>query len=92
MQRLLRDFSWKGKICTKIFEDNQNVLTWVETKKPAGRSKHIDTRMHHIGDHIRAGLIECIYCPTEEMLADLFTKGLPKEKFMKLRDMCNLND
>ena len=31
--------------------------------------------------------IQLEYCPTEEMTADLFTKGLGREQFCNLRDM-----
>ena len=27
------------------------------------------------------------YCPTSSMLADIFTKGIPKEQFKKLREL-----
>lgn len=92
LQRLLQDFSWKGGKCITIYEDNQNVLTWVKTKKPSGRSKHIDTRLHFIGEHISAGRIKLIYCPTAEMVADIFTKGLPKDKFVRLRKLTGLDE
>ena len=29
--------------------------------------------------------VELKYCPTEEMVADMLTKGLAKEQFQKLR-------
>ena len=34
-----------------------------------------------------SGEIKVKYCPTSEMLADIFTKGLSAKKFNKLRSM-----
>ena len=31
-----------------------------------------------------------IYCPTAEMVADMFTKGLSRELFCKLRKMAGI--
>ncbi len=33
------------------------------------------------------GVIDLKYCNTDSMVADMFTKGLSEEKFIKLREM-----
>ena len=33
------------------------------------------------------GSVNTLYCPTGDMLADLFTKGLPKGQFRKLPEL-----
>ena len=55
------------------------------TKNPQfhGRAKHIAIKHHFIREQVGNGPIE--YCPTNEMLADMFTKGLSREQFGKLR-------
>ncbi len=37
-------------------------------------------------------IIQLKYCPTNDMLADLLTKGLSREKFVRLRDMCGITE
>jgi hypothetical protein len=44
------------------------------------RTKHIDVRWHFIHYSVENGSIELIYCPTEDMTADLLTKPLPSTK------------
>jgi hypothetical protein len=43
-------------------------------------TKHINIRWHFIRYSIEKGSIELIYCPTEDMTTDLFTKPLPSAK------------
>ena len=37
------------------------------------------------------GIINLKYCPTTEMIADLLTKGLHKNEFMKVREIIRLD-
>ncbi|GJV75729.1 hypothetical protein Tco_1507313 [Tanacetum coccineum] len=43
--------------------------------------KHIDTRYHFIKEHVEKGTVELYFVRTDDQLADLFTKALPKERF-----------
>ncbi len=49
-----------------------------------GRSKHIGIKYHFVREHVQAGDIKLVYCPTGEMTADMLTKGLSRESFCKL--------
>jgi hypothetical protein len=44
----------------------------------------LDLRYHFIRDLISKGTIKLQYCPTEDMLADILTKALPKWKVAAL--------
>jgi hypothetical protein len=46
------------------------------------RAKHIKDRFFWLKDLIDEGLIELIYTPTEELVADILTKPLNGEKFI----------
>ena len=49
------------------------------------RSKHIDVRYHFIRSEVDAGTVKLLYVPSEENIADLFTKPLSKNKMEKFK-------
>ena len=55
-----------------------------------GRTKRIDIKDHFIRDLIEAGRIELSYCATENMVADMFTKGASIKQFEKLRRLAGV--
>ena len=57
-----------------------------------GRFKHISIKHHFIREQVRSNLIELRYCRTDDMIADIFTKGLSITKYIKLRDMAGIKD
>ena len=40
------------------------------------RTKHIDIRFHFIRKAQEEGIIDIVYCPTSEMVADILTKPI----------------
>lgn len=48
------------------------------------RTKHIEIDRHFIKEKLDSGLIATIYVPSKHQLADVFTKGLPEERFQDL--------
>lgn len=65
---------------TTIFEDNQSCLKSIENKKCSNRTKHIDPKYHFVKDIKDRKLVNFVYCLTEEMVADMFTKPLNRIK------------
>ena len=49
------------------------------------RTKHINVRHHFLRDNVEKGNIVLTYCPTEEQIADIFTKALSKDQFERNR-------
>ena len=49
--------------------------------------KHVAIKYHFIRDQVDNGTVVLKYCKTEDMLADIMTKGLPRVQFEKLRQM-----
>ena len=90
MRQLSKDM--KTDVCepTVIFEDNQSAICMAKNPQFHGRAKHIGIKYHFIREQVSNNTIKLRYCRTEDMIADIFTKGLSQEKFVKLRSMCGL--
>lgn len=82
IRRLLIDLKQSVANATTIYEDNQSCLKLIEEEERlSDRSKHIDTRFHFVKDYVNRGIVQCEYCPTEKMLADVLTKPIAAAKF-----------
>lgn len=66
-----------------IYNDNQSAQKLCRNTMFHGRTKHIDIRHHFIREHVCNGTIDVRYLCTSDMLADLLTKPLCKEKHDK---------
>jgi hypothetical protein len=51
-----------------------------KTTKDRDHTKHINIKYHYLQEKVASLEIEFKYCPTEQMLADVLTKALPKPK------------
>ena len=50
-----------------------------------GRTKHINVKYHAIREAERTKEVNLSHCSSDEQLADIMTKTLPKNKFETLR-------
>ena len=75
---------------TVIYKDNQSAISLAKNPQFHGRAKHIDLRRHFIRERVTDKSIELKYCPTEDMIADMLTKGLSHNNLEKLRRMAGL--
>ena len=51
------------------------------------RSKHIDIRYHFLRDQVGKNMIKLEYCRSKDKIANILTKPLKIDAFIKLRDM-----
>ena len=75
---------------TLILEDNQSAISIAKNPQFHGRTKHFNIKYHFIREQVSNGKIYLQYCPTEDMLADLLTKGIGPEKFQRLGRLCGM--
>lgn len=52
-----------------------------------GCSKHIDVRFHFLLELTKAGNVEMVHCGTQDQVADVMTKLLKLDAFLKLREL-----
>jgi transposase InsO family protein len=71
---------------TVIYCDNQSCIKLTENPVFHDRSKHIDIRYHSIRDYVQRGIVKLEFVPTDEQVADILTKALPRGKNVHFRD------
>ena len=67
----------------KVFQDNQSTILLKKNGKCSSshRTHHINIRYFFVMDHIQSKEVAVEYCPTDEMLANMFTKPLQGAAF-----------
>ncbi len=75
---------------TLIYEDNQSTISMCKNPQFHGRAKHIDIRHHFVRELVTQRNIELQYCPSQDMVADMLTKGLARDQFYYLRDKAGM--
>ena len=67
---------------TTLYEDNQSCIAMIRNEgQHSKRTKHIDIRYFYTREQENFGNIKLKYCPTELMLADIYTKPLVNPQF-----------
>ena len=90
LQRLLCELGKPLGGPTAILEDNQSSIAMARNPQFHGRAKHIDIKHHFVRERVSDGSIELKYCPTNEMVADILTKGLAHQQFSFLREIAGV--
>jgi hypothetical protein len=86
-RNLLHELGFVQTSPTVLYEDNQACISMTTSHLCSSKSRHIKLDHHYIREQVRDGEVALEYCPTSDMLADIFTKALPKPQFQRLRDL-----
>ena len=92
IRQLLEDLYYKQIDPTILHEDNQSAIAVAQNPQSHSKMKHIDIRYHFVREKVLDNTVELRYCPTNDMLADILTKGLTCDKFSRLRELSGLKD
>jgi hypothetical protein len=70
-----------------IYQDNMSAMLLERNgmRSSGKNTRHINIRYYFITDYIKRGEVRVEHCPTEEMVADFFTKPLQGGLFKKFR-------
>ena len=90
LQQLLADLKKEEAKSMVIYEDNQSAISMARNPQFHGRTKHIAIKYHFIRELVTNGKLELRYFRTNDMVADMMTKGLSGEQFEKLRLMARM--
>ena len=66
-----------------VHEDNQGTIALAKNPVCRQRAKHVDIKYHFIRSTVSEGRVTLVYCPTDDMVADIMTKPVTKMKLLK---------
>ena len=75
---------------TSLQCDNQPAINLASYHMVTTRSKHFDTKFHFIREQLANGSLSLVFCPGKDNCADMFTKPVPKDRFLCFRDQLGL--
>nr|GAT44721.1 predicted protein [Mycena chlorophos] len=75
---------------TVLYGDNQSALKLTRNPEYHAQSKHFDVSNMFVREKVALGIIDTVYCPTDEQLADIFTKALAEPRHLELTRMLGL--
>ena len=97
----LKELEWTRNLLSEIgiqideiniYEDNQACIHLATHTVVSNKTRHIMAKTKFVQDILKEGPYRIIYCPTNQMLADVLTKPLPKTPFQDSRKKMNLHD
>lgn len=83
-QAVMNDFHLKVPEVVVVLTDSQSCIK-INNPKFSGRTKHIDIKYHFVRELVENERVNLEYVPTNENIADMFTKPLTSVKIQDLR-------
>ena len=85
MRSLLRELHFPISAPTPLYMDNQSAIRVAQDPQHHGRMKHIEIRHYWLRQEVARKTFEPRYIPTDEHVADILTKPLPREPLERHR-------
>jgi hypothetical protein len=72
-----------------VYQDNQSAMLLENNghMSSSKRTRHIDIRYFFVTDNVKNKNLRVDYCPTDDMIADFFTKPLQGSKYRRFRNL-----
>ena len=92
IHKLLSEFSflYNHPLLTTLHCNNQGAIELSKNARFHARMKHIDVHFHFVCQAIDKGHIQVKYIPTDNMVANIFTKSLAQVKFSMFCELLNI--
>ena len=82
LRNLYTEIGYEPKDATILYGDNKSAIAIVTNAQFHKRAKYFDLNNLRMRKTIKIGWLTLVYCPTDEMTADILTKALPHQKHM----------
>jgi len=86
LRTLLKEVSYPQSQAIIVHADNQGAIALAQNPISHSRAKYIDIRFHFIRERIKRNEIKLQYISTNQMVADILTKALPREAYERFRE------
>ncbi|MCO5573717.1 hypothetical protein L7F22_027491 [Adiantum nelumboides] len=90
LRSLMADLGVGQDTANTIYTDSQSALAVARNSVLHARTKYIEMHYHYVRERLSTGEISLAYVPTQNNLADLFTKALFREKLEVFRKALDL--
>jgi hypothetical protein len=92
IRQILSEFGFQQQHLTNLWCENKRDIKIAKDHVQHQCNKHIELHMHFIIKLIHDQVIEVLFCPTEDQVADIFTKSLTEVKFSKFHSMFGVQE
>ncbi|KAM0015324.1 putative RNA-directed DNA polymerase [Helianthus debilis subsp. tardiflorus] len=92
LKGLMEDLSEKIDGVLEVTCDNTSTIKLSVNPVMHRRTKHIDVRFHYLRDLVNQEELKLVYCKTEDQVADIMTKPIKLEAFIKLRGLLGVKE
>lgn len=86
LRKILFDLHLEQASSTAVMVDNQAAIAISNNPVFHGKTKHFNIKLFFLREVKKDGVIELKHCKTDDQLADIFTKALPRSRFEFLRE------
>ena len=87
LRQILSEFGFEQQKPTPLWCDNESAIKLAKDLVLPQHNKHIELHMHFFRNLVHDRVLEMLYFPTDDQVADIFTKSLTEVKFSKLKFM-----
>lgn len=92
LENILKEMEIEVSRPIELLIDNKSAISLARNPVLHGRSKHIEAKFHFLREQVNKGALQIVHCSTELQLADIFTKALKFDRFIKLRSLIGMKE
>ena len=92
LQKILSEFEFEQQQPNPLWCNNKSAINLTKDSVQHQCNKQIELHMHFVKNLVHDRIIEVLFLPIDDQVADIFTKSLTEVKFSKLRSMLGVQE